>query len=202
MKIGSVAVSDVLLRVVWSIVVIATSIGCSNPTEPTAFATSEGADQIVSADLIAAETFIDAFYSWDEQALATSVSQASKDAPQVLYYQAWAEAGNYAIQTRRPCARAVDGRIECPITVTDDLGGALGYVATDTFHLDIQAGQIVGVEFTADDPPVFQAVFDWMSEDRPAVFTGPCKDMFTGGPTPAECVRAVVQGAQDYMALQ
>lgn len=189
---------DVLPRLVLLMTLIVSVLACSNPTETT---TADEGDS-VSADQIIAEDFIDAFYSWDEQNLAAIVDHASNDAPRVLYYQAWAQAGNYAIQTRRPCAQAADGRIECPITVTDDLGAALGYVATDTFHLNVQAGQIVGVEFTADDPPVFQAVFNWMSEDRPEVFAGPCKDMFAGGTTPAECVRAVVQGAKDYKALQ
>lgn len=151
------------------------------------------------AELAAAENLIDAFYSWEAPALATALQGAPADAPRALYYQAWAEAGNYRIQTRRPCARDPEGRIECAITVTDDIGKTLGYVATDTFQLTVQSGRVVRVQFTSDDPPVFDALFQWMGEDRPDVFAGPCKDLFAGGTTPADCVRAVVRGARDFV---
>lgn len=166
---------------------------------------------------------MDAFYSWDaarlQQVLGGAQAQVSDaERANVLYYQAWAEAGNYQIQLRKPCVRAADGRVSCAIRVTDDLGAAMGYVATDTFWLKLAAlapdetlrsgtgtstaGQIVGVEFTADDPPVLQEVVGWLSKNRPEVFSGPCEKMFAGGTTPALCVRAIVQGAQDYMAIK
>lgn len=165
-----------------------------------ASAEQAGADSGIR-DLLAAESFIDAFYTWDAEALADLVQSAPADAPQALYYQAWAEAGHYSIQTRRPCAPAESGTVTCAITVTDDIGTALGYMATDTFHFTVSAGEIVGIEFTSDDPPVLEAVITWMAEDRPEVLDGPCKDMFAGGTTPAACVRAVVQGARDYRSL-
>ena len=153
-------------------------------------------------DLLAAEAFIDAFYSWDADALTRTLDTAtlpSEEAARVLYYQGWAEAGDYRIQNRRPCARSQDGRVECSITVTDDIGKTLGYVATDVFHLSIEAGRIVGVAFDSDDPPVFDELFAWMAKDRPEVFTGPCKDLFSGGTTPSPCVKAVVKAARDFL---
>ena len=156
-------------------------------------------------ELVAAEAVIDAFYSWDPAELKAALSVAAKVAPdqvdRTLYYQAWAQAGNYAIQTRRPCEYMPDDVIACAITVTDDIGGALGYVATDTFLLTVLEHQIVGIDSTADDPLVLQEVFDWVVETRPEVMSGPCKDLFAGGTTPAKCVREVVRAAQDYMAV-
>ena len=145
-----------------------------------------------------AERFIDAFYSWQADALAATLEKG-EDADRALYYQAWAEAGNYAVQTRRPCAREEDGVIQCAITVTDDIGGTLGYIATDTFHLSIADGLVRAVTFTADDPPILEAVFEYLSANNPEVFAGPCKDMFAGGTTPRACVRAVIDGAQRYL---
>ncbi len=150
--------------------------------------------------VLAGEAFIDAFYGWDAQQLAAAMN-APEDEARVLYYQAWAQAGNYQIQTRRRCARSGDGRVACAITVTDDIGAALGYVATDTFLLATVGERIVGVEFVSDDPPVLEEVFAWIGANRPEVLAGPCKDLFTGGTTPAACVRAVVQAAEDFAAL-
>ena len=156
-------------------------------------------------ELAAAEDVIDAFYSWNPVELKTALSVASQIAPdqvdRALYYQAWAKAGNYVIQTRRSCESMQDSVIGCAITVTDDIGGALGYVATDTFLLTVMDHQIVGIDSTADDPPVLQEVFDWIARTRPDVMSGPCRDLFAGGTTPAECVREVVQAAQDYMEV-
>ena len=157
-------------------------------------------DAELVADLATAEAFIDAFYSWNAEALsAVMTSTEPTQADRALYYQAWAEGGHYRIQKRRPCAQSEDGRIECAITVTDDIGAVLGYVATDVFRLSIAQGSLVGVEFDSDDPPIFEALFEWMTKDRPEVFAGPCRDLFSGGQTPGPCVRAVVQAAKDFV---
>lgn len=146
-----------------------------------------------------AEAFIDAFYSWDQARLSALVA-AGPDADAVLYYQGWAEAAHYQVKTRRPCRAAEEGRIVCAITVTDDFGTALGYTATDTFTLTVAEGVVSAVGFEGDDPPVFEAVFEWLAETRPEVFNGPCRDLFASGTTPGDCARAIAQGARDYVA--
>ena len=151
--------------------------------------------------LDAAERFVDAFYSWDRQALAETLSEGTEGSEQVIYYQGWAEGGNYAIEVRRPC-EWVEKVIQCPITVTDDFGRTLGYTATDTFHLTFQDSKIVGVKFTADDPQIFSELQAWMTTERPQIFAGPCKDLFAGGTTPGDCARAVAQAAKDFMEIR
>ena len=147
-----------------------------------------------------AEQFIDAFYRWDPVALSALVVPG-KDLDRVLYYQAWAQAANYEVLTRRPCTSTAAGTFQCAITVTDDFGQALGYTATDTFTLAVADGRIAAVSFEGDDPPVFEAVFTWMSETRPEVFAGPCLNMFDGGETPGACAQAVAEAARAYAAL-
>ncbi len=149
-------------------------------------------------NLLLAEGFIDAFYSWSPNALGHKLAKAPQDRDRTLYYQAWAEAGDYQIQTRRPCFATSSTNVECAITVTDNIGAALGYIATDTFKLTFARNNLVGVSFTSDDPPILQALFSWLKVERPEVFSGPCKDLFAGGTTPGACIRAVVQGAKDY----
>ena len=153
-----------------------------------------------ASNLDIANHFLDAFYSWDKSRLASLIVPGA-DANRALYYQAWAEAGNYKIEQRHACNTVEYNHISCAVTVTDDLGGALGYVATDTFWLEISDGQVSAVEFSADDPPIFEEVFAWMARTQPEVFEGACKDMFDGGTTPKQCVRAVVAAAQDYAKL-
>ena len=151
------------------------------------------------SSLVRAEQFIDAFYSWDKQALQATLAPDADGAESVFYYQAWAEAAHYKIQTRRPCAWH-ENTIQCPITVTDDFGTTLGYTATDTFHLTMQDNAIVGVEFTADDPPIFAELQAWIAAEKPEVFAGPCKDLFAGGVTPGDCARAVASAAKEFMS--
>ena len=119
----------------------------------------------------------------------------------VIYYQGWAEGGNYAIKIRRPCLLENDA-ISCSITVTDNFGQAMGYIATDTFRLLISNGQISEVTFTADDPPIFEELQQWIMTERPEVLTGPCLDMFAGGNTPQACAKTVSELAEEFMTTR
>ena len=47
-------------------------------------------------DLLVAERFIDAFYSYDQSRLA-EIIDAGEEGEQLLYYQSWAKAANYEI---------------------------------------------------------------------------------------------------------
>ncbi|MGI9325378.1 MAG: hypothetical protein ACR2PZ_09185 [Pseudomonadales bacterium] len=148
----------------------------------------------------AAEDFIDAFYDWQPGPLKTLLARVpTTQLDKVLYYQAWAQAANYSIFERRPCALE-DDEVRCAITVSDDFGTALGYRATDTFVLTSAAGVITAVDFSGDDPPVFMQLFDWIAQNQPKVLTGPCLDMFAGGDTPADCARAVVAAARVFVS--
>ncbi len=168
--------------------------GCAAPNAP----------QHVSArtDLVAAERLIDAFYSFDPTHLRVAMSDARASLPQLLYYQGWAEGGNYAVLDRKPCRHAAGGEISCDITVRDDLIAALqtGYWVTDTFHLTFRDGRIIKVRNSSNDPPDFDQALNWLQRERPDIMIGPCKGFFAGGPTPQDCVRAVVAGFAAYRA--
>jgi hypothetical protein len=146
-----------------------------------------------------AERVLDAFYAWDAAELAKHLD-AGGDAARMLYYQAWAEAAHYQVARRQPCVRIDPAFVECAVTVTDDFGRALGYTATDTFRFAAGGEGIEGVRFDGDDPPVFDELFAWIAETRPAVLAGPCKDAFAGGTTPAACARAVADAAKSFAA--
>jgi hypothetical protein len=144
-----------------------------------------------------AERFISAFYSWDALSLKSLMTDDA-DAAAILYYQAWAEAANYKVKTRRPCKDEAE-EVICAITVTDDFGSAMGYEATDTFRLTVAGNKISAVTFSGDDPPVFQELFQWISEKQPDILSGPCLNMFAGGETPGDCARAVAEAARAFM---
>ena len=174
--------------IVW--VVLIAVAGCSDGVESPR-ASSPGS-------LPGAEAFIDAFYSWDPRALEQTV-QAPDDIERVLYYQAWAQAAHYRIQTRRPCALTDTDQVTCRVTVTDDFGKVLGYIATDMFTLGFRDGVIVAVDFEGDDPPIFDELFAWIASNQPHVMRGPCLDLFSGGKTPAECAAAVAAAAREFV---
>lgn len=144
--------------------------------------------------LAAAERLIDAFYSFDPQRLRDALADAPDSQPPILFYQGWAQGGNYAIIERLPCQFVNESEIACPITVRDDLIAALGtgFWVTDKFHLTINDGRIVKVRTSSNDPPEFEQGLSWIKRERPGIMTGPCQGFFAGGPTPGDCVRAVV----------
>ena len=147
-----------------------------------------------------AESFIDAFYSYDPAHLA-GVMDAGVEGERMLYYQAWAEAANYKIKKRKPCATQ-GSFLVCRVTVTDDFGLALGYTATDTFTLLIGKETVVSAKSEGDDPPIFRELFEWISVNQPEVLAGPCLDMFEGGQTPGECARSVAQAAKQFVKVR
>lgn len=84
--------------------------------------------------------------------LVLSLSSCDNDSfseDRSLFYQGWAQGGNYEVVERFPCVQSKAETIDCSITVKDDLMGALG--------ID------------------FEGFVD-------------------GGPTPGDCVRAMVRG--------
>jgi hypothetical protein len=144
-----------------------------------------------------AEEFVSAFYSWDATKLKNLMTEDA-DTVAILYYQGWAEAANYKVKARRPC-KVEAGEVVCAITVTDDFGATMGYEATDTFRITVAEDKISAVTFSGDDPPIFEELFQWISEKRPDILTGPCLNMFAGGETPGGCARAVAEAARAFM---
>lgn len=150
----------------------------------------------------AAEAFVDAFYSFDAARLRSAMAGAPETLPRMLYYQGWAEGGNYVIRERRPCRLESADEARCDITVRDDLIAALGtgYDLTDSFHLSFRDGRIASVRVTSNDPPAFQEALQWLGRERPELMAGPCRGFFADGPTPQDCVRAVIRGFTDFAA--
>ena len=153
-----------------------------------------------SPSQIEAEKLIDAFYSYDPRQLLAAMVNSPVSQPQLLFYQGWAEGGNYAVIDRQPCRHLGRNKITCAITVRDDLIEALGtgYWVTDKFHLTIRDGKIVQVSNSSNDPPEFDLALNWLRQERPHVMAGPCRGFFAGGATPKDCVRAVVEGFNAY----
>ena len=150
--------------------------------------------------LTAAESFIDAFYSFDPDRLRGAMSTAPVSLPKMLYYQGWAKGGNYIVLDRKPCRFEKAEEVRCDITVKDDLISALGtsYDVTDSFHLTFKDRRIISVRNTSNDPPEFEQAQQWLLRERPELLTGPCLGFFAGGPTPQDCVRAFVKGFADF----
>ena len=166
--------------------------GCSVPPS---HASSKGPPELTTS-----EAFIDSFYSFDPVRLQDALANAPASAPVILYYQGWAEGGNYRIMQRRPCHLEKAGEVRCDITVEDDLIAALGtgYDVTDSFHLAFKDGRIVKVHTTSNDPPQMSEAFKWLRGKHPEIWDGPCRDFFAGGKTPQDCVRAVVGGFRGF----
>jgi hypothetical protein len=155
------------------------------------------------ADPVAtAEAFIDAFYSFDRDRLAAFLAAAPESAPRLLYYQGWAEGGNYAVLERTPCSLDEDGVVHCPVRVRDDPVVALGtgFNVTDTFHLDFVDGVIVEVETSSNDQPIYYQALEWVEANMPEILDGPCANRDTPEGTPGDCARAMTRGYAAFAA--
>ena len=158
----------------------------------------------VEKNVAAANEFIDAFYSFNSDELESTLAYAEESKPSILYYQGWAEGGNYEIIERHPCVARNDSLVLCPVTVKDDLIGALeiDFYVTDTFHVTVKKGRILSVTTSSNDPPLFYEARDWVRQNRPELIEEPCRGIGEGGPTPGECVRAMVKGYTEYVAIE
>src|SRR5687768_10604644 len=94
-------------------------ISCKNTTQPEA-----PASQLSNIDV--ANKFVDAFYSFNTDSLATILSQAKESTQaDILYYQKWAECGHYEVLKRDAYSEKNDSLVIFPVTVKDDLMAAL-----------------------------------------------------------------------------
>jgi hypothetical protein len=182
------------------VILVATLLlaGCGGRSSGTAARASP------AENLALAERFIDAFYSFDSAALRDALSSAEKSAPGILYYQGWAEGGNYRIVHRAPCEPEPPDQVRCAITVEDDLIKALRLElhVTDTFRIAVSDGKVRRVETSSNDPPLFKEAMAWVRRERAERIRIPCQGLFAGGPTPAACVRAMVQGFAEFVEVR
>jgi hypothetical protein len=167
-------------------------VGCSQTDE-----NPSGEDP----DMQAANAFIDAFYSFDRDSLASILTQADATSESILFYQGWAEGGNYEIRKRHNCFNSGDSVITCPVTVKDDLIQALelDMYVTDTFHLRIADGEILAIQTSSNDPPLFYEARQWVRQNRAELTDVPCSEESN---SPGDCVRAVVQGFKEFTAAR
>lgn len=153
-------------------------------------------------NLRTAEAFIDAFYSFDAGQLGAYLESANESAEGILYYQGWADGGNYIVLDRQPCTAESAEKISCPVTVQDDPVVALktGFNVTDTFHLTFTGSDITAVETSSNDQPIYYEARQWVEANMPEVMTGPCANRGTAEGTPADCARAMTEGYQRFYA--
>lgn len=149
-----------------------------------------------------ANNFIDTFYSFDSNKLLSMLKYAENSKPEILYYQGWAEGGNYEVIKRYPCEVKNDSLVICPVTVKDDLIQALelNFNVTDTFHIVIKDEKITSITTSSDDPQMFYEAEEWIRKNHPELINEPCKGIWEDGTTPNDCVRAMVRGYLKYIA--
>lgn len=155
-----------------------------------------------SPEIAASEAVIDAFYSFDSLRLKKALMPATASIPVIVFYQGWARGGNYKVLNRMPCRTESADEVSCSITVKDDLLGTLGidFNVTDTFHFSFADGQIARVRTSSNDPQAVNDAIAWVRRERADQIREPCKGFFNGGPTPGDCVRAIVRGLAEYAA--
>lgn len=161
---------------------------------------SVSADDL-EANLEKAEGMIDAFYSFDPDKLHAFLSTAGESEAGILSYQAWAQGGNYKVMNRPPCAGESATSIVCPVTVQDDPMVQLetDFYVTDTFHLTFEDGDIVNVDTSSNDQPIYYEARVWIQENLPEVMNGPCKRTDGMRDTPGDCAVAMTDGYKQFM---
>ena len=155
-------------------------------------------------NIVVANEFIDIFYSYNAGKLDSALAYARESRPAILYYQGWAEGGNYSVIKRPPCLAANDSMVVCPVTVEDDLLLALEstFQVTDTFYITVRGDKILSVDTGSNDPAIYYEAREWVRENRPELIEEACKGMWADGTTPGDCVRAMVKGYAAFIAAR
>lgn len=189
--------SDLRLSI---IALVAITAACGENSNPPKMEDTEALKQ----NLATAERMIDAFYSFDAGQLSEFLAHAQESAKSILYYQGWAEGGNYKIIERKACEVMPDQQISCAITVEDDPVMALqsDFKVTDTFTLTFAGTNITAIETSSNDQPIYYEARDWVLKNMPEVKSGPCQGYFDGGPTPGDCARAMTEGYRQFYAAR
>lgn len=149
-----------------------------------------------------AESLIDDFYSFDSARLEEALASAEESKESLLYYQGWAEGGNYEIVERKRCVVKSSNVVSCPITVKDDPMLALGvdFFVTDTFEISFDDAMVTSVETSSNDMPIYYEARDWVLSNMPELVAEPCEGFFAGGPTPGNCASAMAEGYRRFAA--
>jgi hypothetical protein len=149
-----------------------------------------------SDHLALANQFVDAFYSFNRDSLASILSFAKESHPNILYYQKWAECGHYEVLKRDTYSEKNDSVVIFPVTVKDDLMAALkiDFNVTDTFHIVFEDGNIRRVENSSNDPDAYYQAKDWVKQNHPELVDKACEGVWAGGPTPCDCIQGFVKG--------
>lgn len=165
-------------------------------------AAERAAEEDVPAEFAIADSFVDAFYSFDPERLAPIMAAARETAPRLLDYQASAMGGNYEVLERTPCFWDQTFDIVCPVTVKDDRVQALGtgFDVTDVFHLTFEDGVLVKVTTSSNDQDIYRQAAVWVRENLPEIMEGPCANRGTPEATPVECSRAMTRGYEAFVA--
>ena len=169
------------------------SASCNNASPPEGSGTHE-------SNIVVANKFIDAFYSFNTDSLESILSNANASQTKILFYQKWAECGNYEVITRHACIGKNDSLIICPVTVKDDLmaGLNINFNVTDTFHLTITRGRIRSVKTSSNDPDVYYKAKEWVKENRPDLISA-CEGIGAGTPAPCECIVGMIKGFKEFV---
>ena len=157
-----------------------------------------------SDNIVVAENFVDAFYSFDPEPLGTLLDEAGDVRDSMLFYQGWAQAGNYIVMNRQPCQAINTNQVNCSITVQDDLVLALGieFDVTDTFILTIFEGVITNIETSTNDPQVYHEARDWVWENQHDLVGEVCDGDSGATPDPAQCVTNVLERYREYAQIE
>jgi hypothetical protein len=169
-------------------------ISCKNTTQPEA-----PANQL--SNVVVANKFVDAFYSFNRDSLASVLSLAKESQPEILYYQKWAECGHYEVLKRDTYREMNDSLILFPVTVKDDLMDALNidFNVTDTFRITIKDGHVRSVQTSSNDPDTYFEAKEWVKKNRPDLIEKACEGIWADGPTPCECIQGMLKGFEEFI---
>jgi hypothetical protein len=153
-----------------------------------------------SSNIAKAEDFVDAFYSFDRSLLEPKLARAPDSAGTILFYQGFAQGGNYKIIQRQACQSVDSTHVSCSITVEDDpmLALKIDFHVTDTFTITFENENIVKVVNSSNDLPIYFEAQNWAFKNFPELRTGPCLGFFDGGPTPTACARAMTKAYEQF----
>lgn len=191
---------------------VASSTLAEGTVETSTTATTESTSTVAAyphGDEIVAlvESFLDALYASDQEAMLATLAPNSPSMDFLTYYIGWVDAANFEVTDRRACVfheGGATGKVTCEITAEDDLMKAARMTeaqVTDSFTVYFSDAGITLVEVSSNEPTEIAAALEWVFETNPELtdYGGACWAMFNGGPTPAGCVDALKKSLEAYV---
>lgn len=168
---------------------------------------SQGDDDVIHeplpdvqiAQLEAAESAVDAFYTFDEQELRSLLPERV-GTPLIFLDQERFATLNARIVERSDCTRRSSSEVLCSTRTADDLTDALGYQSDVSMFVAFNGQEVIGVRLQDAPPEAGLAFYRWLDDNHPNVLANACEGNTNTASDQQACWSAIMAALPEYLS--